>query len=118
MGNICKIVPMNTIESGINATRMIFKYLWIEESLDEYLNNLSLYQYEMDEKLGILKKQPKHDFTSHDADATRYMSTVYEHIIKAPKSETAREELEGMDLLIFGDDEPDEEDEQQLDNPF
>jgi len=51
MGNNCKIVPMNTIESGINATRMIFKYLWIDESLDEYLNNLSLYQYEMDEKL-------------------------------------------------------------------
>lgn len=51
MGNICKIVPMNTIESGINATRMIFKYLWIDESLDEFLNNVSLYQYEMDEKL-------------------------------------------------------------------
>jgi phage terminase large subunit len=118
MGNICKIVPMNTIESGISATRLIFKNLWIDEKLDSFLNNISLYQYEMDEKLGMLKKQPKHDFTSHDADTLRYMSTVYEHIIKSPRREEAREELDGMDLLIFGDDEPEEEDEQLLDTAY
>lgn len=109
---------MNTIESGINAVRLIFKNLWIDESLDEYINNLSLYQYEMDEKLGILKKQPKHDFTSHDADATRYLATVYEHIIRSPRAEMLREEEHEMDMLIFWDDEIDENNETLLDSAY
>lgn len=114
----CKIVPMNTIESGINAARLIFKNLWIEESLDWFINNVSLYQYELDEKLGIYKKQPKHDFTSHDADSLRYMATVYEHIIKIPSMSPIEEDMHEMDLLIFEDDEPDEDDETVLDNAF
>ena len=73
----CYMVPINTIESGISAGRLIFKYLYIEEGLDEFLNNISLYQYEWDEKLGQPKKNPKHDFTSHDAVWFRYMATIY-----------------------------------------
>ena len=118
MGKNCKIVPMNTIESGINATRLIFKNLWIEEWLDEFINNISLYQYELDEKLWIYKKQPKHDFTSHDADALRYLSTVYEHIIKTPTREEPVEEMHEMDLLIFEDDYYSEDSEQNLDNAY
>lgn len=77
---ICKVVPINTIESGISAWRMMFKNLWINEELEEFINNLSLYQYEFDEKLGQFKKQPIHDFTSHDADWFRYMATIYNHL--------------------------------------
>lgn len=73
----CYMVPMSTIESWISAWRLIFKYLYIEEWLDEFLNNISLYQYEWDEKLWQPKKTPKHDFTSHDADWFRYMATIY-----------------------------------------
>lgn len=73
----CYMVPKNTIESGISAWRLIFKYLYIDSGLDEFLNNLSLYQYEWDEKLGQPKKNPRHDFTSHDADWFRYMATIY-----------------------------------------
>ncbi len=73
----CYVVPKNTIESWIEAWRFVFKYLWIEEELEEFVNNLSLYQYEYDEKLWEFKKNPKHDFTSHDADWFRYMATIY-----------------------------------------
>ena len=59
---------------------MMFKNLWINEELEEFINNLSLYQYEFDEKLGQFKKQPIHDFTSHDADWFRYMATIYNHL--------------------------------------
>lgn len=81
----CYTVPKNTIESWISAWRLIFKYLYIEESLDEFLNNLSLYQYEWDEKLWQPKKNPKHDFTSHDADWFRYMATIYRALTSSPK---------------------------------
>ncbi len=73
----CYVVPKNTIESWISAWRLIFKYLWIEDDLEEFINNLWLYQYEYDDKLGEFKKNPKHDFTSHDADWFRYMATIY-----------------------------------------
>lgn len=80
----CSIVPMNSIESWINAGRMIFKYLWIEESLDDFINNLSLYHYEWDDKLWQFRKTPEHDFTSHDADWFRYMAVIYNYITETP----------------------------------
>jgi hypothetical protein len=74
-----KIVTQNTIEWGINAWRIIFKNVWIDESLIDLLNDLSLYQYEFDDKLWEYKKIPKHDFTSHNADCYRYLAiTFYE----------------------------------------
>lgn len=51
LGEICKVVPMNSIESGIDAGRLIFDKVWIEEALEDFINNLSLYQYEWDDKL-------------------------------------------------------------------
>ena len=79
---ICKVVPINSIESGIDAGRLIFDKVWIEESLEDFINNLSLYQYEWDDKLGQFKKAPIHDFTSHDADTFRYMATIYQMLTK------------------------------------
>jgi len=81
----CYVVPMNTIESWISAVRFIFKNLWIDSNLDEFLNNVSLYQYEYDDKLWTFKKKPKHDFTSHDADALRYLWTIYRALTTVPK---------------------------------
>lgn len=102
--DICKIVPQNSVESGIDAGRMIFKNLWINEELDEFINNLSLYQYEWDDKLGQFKKQPIHDFTSHDADAFRYLATIYNHLTKQePIEDNSPKDI--TDDEIFGRDE-------------
>jgi len=81
----CYTVPMNTIESWISAWRLIFKYLYIDDKLEDFINNLSLYQYEYDDKLWEFKKNPKHDFTSHDADWFRYMATIYRALTTTPK---------------------------------
>jgi hypothetical protein len=45
------------------------------------------------------------------------MSTVYEHIIKLPKAEIIEDDRHEMDILIFADDEI-EEDETFLDNAY
>jgi len=81
----CYMVPRNTIESWISAGRLIFKYLYIEEWLNEFLNNLSLYQYEYDDKKGTYRDKPRHDFTSHDADWFRYMATIYRALTTTKK---------------------------------
>jgi hypothetical protein len=85
----CYMVPKNTIESGISAWRLIFKYLYIEQDCEEFLNNLSLYQYEWDDKLWKPKDKPKHDFTSHDADWFRYMATIYRALTTPIKPQKA-----------------------------
>ena len=102
---ICKIVPMSTIESGIDAGRLLFKNIWIDSSLEEFINNLSLYQYEWDDKLGQFKKQPIHDFTSHDADWFRYMAIIFNHLTKKPEEEEKPKYDHPIDEIIFKDDE-------------
>mgnify|MGYP000889899368 FL=1 len=96
---------MSTIESGIDAGRLLFKNIWIDSSLEEFINNLSLYQYEWDDKLGQFKKQPIHDFTSHDADWFRYMAIIFNHLTKKPEEEEKPKYDHPIDEIIFKDDE-------------
>jgi hypothetical protein len=78
----CRVVPMNSIESWINAWRLIFKNIFINDELEDLINDLSLYQYEWDENRWEFTKTPKHDWTSHYADAFRYLATIFEYITK------------------------------------
>lgn len=93
---------MSTIESGIDAARLLFKDIWIDSRLEEFINNLSLYQYEWDDKLGQFKKQPIHDFTSHDADWFRYMAIMFNHLTRKPEIEEQKPKYEHpIDQIIF-----------------
>jgi hypothetical protein len=90
----CDVVPMNTIESWITSCRLIFKSLYFDEWLEDFLNDISLYQYEYDENRGEFKKTPKHDWTSHYADALRYLATIVYHLMKTPIIQWEQDELE------------------------
>ncbi len=68
-----EVLPRLPVEDGINAARMKFNTLWIdEEKCARLLHCLSLYHKEWDDKRGEFKNKPFHDFTSHAADALRY----------------------------------------------
>lgn len=68
-----EIAPKLSVEDGINATRLRFNTLWIdEEKCARFIHCISLYHKEWDEKRGEFRNQPFHDFTSHAADALRY----------------------------------------------
>jgi hypothetical protein len=72
-----QVAPRLSIEDGINAVRMKFNQLWIDEKkCDRLLHCLSLYRKEWDEKRGQFKNQPLHDFTSNSADALRYWAVT------------------------------------------
>lgn len=94
--NNCYVVDRDSIESWINAWRMIFKTLWINEDLIDFLNDLSLYQYEYDDKIWDFKKSPKHDFTSHYADAFRYLAVTYNKLTRKEFNQ-----VEETDYSIF-----------------
>lgn len=62
-------------EDGIHAARMIFDTCWFDEKQCERLiEALSLYRKEWDDKTGVFKTRPLHDWTSHGADAFRYFA--------------------------------------------
>lgn len=64
-----------TKSEGHDAVRRIFSRLWIDDIRAEHgLNCLSSYQYEWDDKKGIFKTQPLHDWASHGADAMQTLA--------------------------------------------
>jgi phage terminase large subunit len=69
------VAPMHRVEDGINAVRVVIPRCWFDaKKCERGIEALKLYHAEQDEKLGILKPHPVHDWTSHGADAFRYLA--------------------------------------------
>ena len=78
----CKIVPKLWVMEWISATRLLFSKFYIDSrTCDEFINTVSQYSQEWDEKRGMFKDHPRHDWTSHFADSLRYLSIAYNRII-------------------------------------
>lgn len=68
-----EVVPNLPIEDGINAVRLRLRGLWIDkEKCATFINAISQYQKEWNDKMGDYKAHPLHDWTSHAADMLRY----------------------------------------------
>jgi len=69
------IAPMHRVEDGINAVRTIIPRSWFDaRKCVRGIDALKLYRAEFDDKLQSLKPRPVHDWTSHAADAFRYLA--------------------------------------------
>ncbi|MEG7781118.1 hypothetical protein U2106_15030, partial [Listeria monocytogenes] len=67
---------------GINALRMTIPKAWIDAGrCAEGVEALRQYRAEYDEKLKTFRNAPKHDWTSHAADAARYMALAYRGLV-------------------------------------
>lgn len=70
-----RVCPMHSIEDGINGTRSILaKCWWDRNKTHKGIECLKMYRAEWDEKRGVLKPKPVHDWASHGADAFRYLA--------------------------------------------
>jgi phage terminase large subunit len=66
---------MHRVEDGINAVRTIIPRCWFDaKKCARGIDALKLYRSEYDDKLQALKPRPVHDWTSHAADAFRYLA--------------------------------------------
>jgi hypothetical protein len=74
-----QVAPKLPIQDGINAVRSRFSQLWIDETkCQRFLDCISQYRKEWDDKRGEFKKDPLHDWTSHFADMLRYWAVTPE----------------------------------------
>ena len=77
------IVPDIGVEDGIQAARMMFGRCWFDEQgCDPGLKALRRYQREKQQDEKSYKKIPKHDWTSHFADAFRMLAVATQNEIK------------------------------------
>lgn len=69
------VAAMHRVEDGINAVRTIIPRCWFDaRKCARGVDALKLYRAEYDDKLQALKPRPVHDWTSHAADAFRYLA--------------------------------------------
>jgi phage terminase large subunit len=73
-----QVVKNISIDDGINAARTIFNRCWFDkEKTKQGVNCLVNYHKEYDEKRKEYKNIPYHDWSSHGADAFRYLAVQF-----------------------------------------
>ena len=79
------VAAMHRVEDGINAVRTIIPRCWFDQNkCSRGIDALKLYRSEYDDKLQALKPRPVHDWTSHAADAFRYLAMTLDMQIRTP----------------------------------
>jgi len=81
------IIPAQSVDDGIQAVRSVFPRLWIDERLGDFIEAITQYRKEYDEDKRVFKNKPLHDWSSHYADALRYLaqSIPQDHSTQKPK---------------------------------
>ncbi len=85
------VAPDHRVEDGINAVRLLLPRCWFDQvKCDRAIEALKLYRADYNDKLQALKPTPVHDWTSHCADAMRYLAmSIDANAIARPKVERA-----------------------------
>ena len=79
-----KIVPSLSLQDGIQATRLALTRAWFDHRCEDGIECLRQYQREYDEDKKVFRDKPRHDWTSHGADAFRMLSIAWKEEAKLP----------------------------------
>jgi phage terminase large subunit len=90
MGRKPKLVPDHGLMDGINAVRMTMPKVWFDPKCSEGMEALKQYRAEYDEKARTFRDRPKHDWTSHAADAFRYLCMAWRELKAEPDNPKGR----------------------------
>lgn len=76
--NNIKVCPMARVEDGIQQVRAMIPRCWFDkEKCENGIESLRQYRREWDDKNKSWRGNPLHDWTSHSADAFRYLAVGY-----------------------------------------
>ncbi len=81
----CAIVPDIGLQDGIQAVRLMLPRVWFDIGCSDGINALSQYQRIYDEDLKAFREKPRHDWTSHPADAFRMLAVAWREADKDAK---------------------------------
>ncbi|MGE4471073.1 MAG: PBSX family phage terminase large subunit [Desulfovibrio sp.] len=78
LGIVFTVAPLQSVEDGIEAVRQVIDAAWFDkERCGQGLDALWSYQREWDDVRSCFKTSPLHDWSSHGADAFRYLATGF-----------------------------------------
>ena len=87
-----RVVVGHHVDDGINAAKITIPRCYFDrEKCADGLEALRQYRADFDEKVNAFKNTPKHDWTSHSADAFRYLCMAWRELTAddAPKDPIA-----------------------------
>lgn len=71
------IVPDLSVQDGIQAVRHMLPRVWFDKRCEDGIEALRQYQREYDEDKKAFRQTPRHDWTSHPADAFRMLAIAW-----------------------------------------
>jgi hypothetical protein len=100
-----KIVPSLSLQDGIQATRLALMRSWFDaDRCHDGIECLRQYQREYDEDKKVFRDKPKHDWTSHGADAFRMLAIAWKEEDKTtPKDHSIRGIVVGKNDTTLND---------------
>lgn len=94
LGRKPRLVADHKVDDGINALRVMFSRIWWDkDACAAGIEALRQYRADYDEKLKTFKDKPRHDWTSHTADAARYMALAFRELTRPEKPKDPLAEL-------------------------
>lgn len=79
-----RLVPMHKVDDGINAVRLSLPHCWIDaDRCADGVERLRQYKRDWDDDKKCFKDTPRHDWTSHSADAFRYLCMAWRELAAA-----------------------------------
>jgi hypothetical protein len=96
-----RVIPKMKVADGINAARMLIPKCYFDrDKCGEGLEMLRQYRQEWDEKRKMFRDHPRHDYTSHAADAFRYLAVGLENreVMRKPPQQVAQSEYNPFTL--------------------
>lgn len=99
--NKLDIVPSLSVQDGIQAARAAFYRMWFDrEKTGEAVELLKQYQREWDDDKKAFRDKPRHDFTSHCADAFRMMAVAWQEKLQKSEEKVAEFSVSGDNSRI------------------
>ena len=108
MGRKPRLIPRMEVMDGINSARLTLPHCWFNSlKCSDGIEALRMYRREYDEKAKDFKTRPYHDWTSHAADAFRYLASAWQAQRPKPVEEKRPEGITLNDLLKAKENRPD-----------
>lgn len=74
-GRRVRVLPRQDVDDGINAVKMLLPRCWFDLSRTDRLRDcLAHYHRDFNDRMGVFKEHPVHDWSSHAADAIRCLA--------------------------------------------
>lgn len=106
MGIEFEVVPIERIMAGIEQVRGLLSKCWFDEDkCEKGIDALENYRRKLFEKEKVYSDNPLHDWSSHAADAFRYMAMTYRNVsegVVRKDSNRPRQEYAEMESSVLG----------------